>query len=84
MWAAGDEPASLWPSAPALGGDHWLAFQDQDPWYLAPHDELVSEVHGITPCQTAESWLSGGNYSFPGLSSETSAALKTFRVKGRD
>ncbi|OLV16108.1 hypothetical protein [Deinococcus marmoris] len=64
-----------------LGGDHWLAFQDQDQWYLAPHDELVSAVHGVTSYQTSESWLSGGLHSFPGLSGGISAVLKPYVVK---
>ncbi len=61
-----------------IGRDIWIAFNQSDEWYLAPHDDLVrmGDVAGFTK---TSSWLVGGAYSCPKPSRRMIEDLRQYR-----
>lgn len=58
--------------------DIWIAFNDGQDWYLAPHDRLV-EIGSEMGFTNTSSWLNGGAYSCPSLSAAMRAALESYK-----
>jgi hypothetical protein len=50
-----------------VGRDIWIAFPNGNDWYLMQHDEMLKAAGAERVTQTA-SWLEGGAYSRPRLS----------------
>jgi hypothetical protein len=63
------------------GKDLFVAFGDDDTWYLYPHDELLATVLANTTVRTSASWKSGG-YSFSRLSPQLRELLEPYRISG--
>lgn len=61
-----------------LGLDIWIAFQEGDVWYLAPHDEMVQLAETYGYAATA-SWLSVGTYCRPKLSRQMRSDMEKYQ-----
>jgi len=48
------------------GQSLYVAFADDDAWYLYPHDELLARVLACTSIASTVSWKERGGYSFAG------------------
>ena len=64
-----------------MGKELFVAFGDDDTWYLYPHDELLAVVLANTAIGTSASWKSGG-YSFNRLSPQLRALLEPYKISG--
>lgn len=60
-----------------VGRDIWIAFNEGERWYIAPHDLMVflGESAGFT---ATKSWITGGAYSCPGLSKDMLKAMAPY------
>lgn len=61
-----------------IGRDIWIAFNEDDHWYVVPHDELVAQGE-LTGFTKSKSWTGGGAYSCPRLSADMINTLKPRR-----
>ncbi|MEM1109686.1 MAG: hypothetical protein AAGH99_13455 [Planctomycetota bacterium] len=61
------------------GKDLYIAFRDQDDWYIYPHDTVLDQLLAETTLGQTDSWQSGG-YSFAGMSSSRKALLKPYQL----
>ena len=59
-----------------------VCFPSNGLWFIYPHDELLSQVTGISDFSTTDSWRKGGAYSFPRLSKKVKELLEPYRLQG--
>lgn len=62
------------------GKDIWIAFPDDDGWYIFPHDELLAEVLDDSNIGKTSSWMEKGIYNFPMISIGLRNKLSPFRL----
>ena len=58
----------------------YVAFRNEDQWYLYPHDEVLKWVLANTGVKRTVSWSKRGGYSFPGLSDRIRKMLEKYRI----
>ncbi|HHC7270743.1 TPA: hypothetical protein ACN30M_004596 [Vibrio parahaemolyticus] len=63
-----------------LEKDIYIAFRDNDVWYLYPHDELVEVLTIAGIATTTQSWIEKGHYSWPQISSQLNSILNQYRL----
>jgi hypothetical protein len=49
------------------GRDLWVAFPGKNGWYLYPHDELLQQLSTHTQFTASNSWVTGGEYTWPSV-----------------
>jgi hypothetical protein len=67
-----------------LKQDLYICFRDGDQWFIYPHDELVEKVLAMSKVADTTSWITGGGYSYPGLSAKLREALDPYKIKERE
>lgn len=50
--------------------DIYICFQEQDAWYLVPHDEMLAWALENTAVGKTKSWQEDGEYHFPRMSTQ--------------
>jgi hypothetical protein len=66
-----------------LKQDLYICFRDGEQWFIYPHDELVEKVLATSSIAETESWMTGGGYSFPGLSAKLRELLQPYKIEER-
>jgi hypothetical protein len=66
-----------------LKQDLYICFRDGEQWFIYSHDELVDKVLATSSIAATESWMTGGGYSFPGLSVKLRELLQPYRIEER-
>lgn len=67
-----------------LGKDLYIAFPADGDWYVAPHDELLTEVSKELGIITnTSSWKDKGAYSFPRIGEDIMELITPYRVPPR-
>ena len=64
------------------GKDLYVAFAEDEHWFLYPHDELLKRVLAETAISTTSSWSDGGGYSFPRVSKQLRQLLAPYETTG--
>lgn len=62
------------------GKDIWIAFPDNEGWYIFPHDTLLAEILNDTNIGNTASWMEKGIYTFPRISNDLLKKLDPFRL----
>ena len=63
-----------------LEHDIWMAFPTSRGWYLYPHDTVLELVASQTNIQNTDSWITGGAYSFPVMSTALAETLAPYLI----
>lgn len=63
-----------------LEKDIYIAFRDNDAWYLYPHDELVEILDSVGIATKTTSWTEKGHYSWPQISNQLYTILNQYRL----
>jgi len=61
-----------------IGKNIWICFPYRDRFFLYPHDDLLNTILEKTTIGTTVSWVTGGGYSFPHISSEMMEILTPY------
>ena len=61
-----------------LEKDLYIAFRDDNYWYIYPHDDLFREVTKISKIEESESWKKAGEYHFPSVPENILEILKKY------
>jgi hypothetical protein len=62
------------------GKDIHIAFENNNTWYLFPHDELLEKVKRETNMANTESWIVKGGYHYPSLSKQLLLLLDPYKI----
>jgi hypothetical protein len=60
----------------------YVAFGEDDAWYLYPHDELFDEVLKTTKIGTTKSVREQGGYTFPHVPAALRSLMEQYRISG--
>lgn len=61
--------------------DLYIAFRNDENWYLYPHDELIEKLHESGIALHTSSWNESGHYSWPKLSAHLEEIIKPYRLR---
>lgn len=62
------------------GKDLQVCFRDGEGWYVFPHDLVLAAVLSDSRIAETASWVEGGEYSFPRLSTKLRALLEPYKL----
>ena len=65
-----------------VGKDLYVAFSEDNRWYLFPHDEVLEMALAQTGISTTKSWEEKGNYNFPAMTSGMRQLLSAYELVG--
>jgi hypothetical protein len=63
-----------------LEKDLYIAFRNNDDWYLYPHDELIEKLHESGIAIHTNSWVDKGHYSWPSFSAQIAEIIARYKL----
>lgn len=63
-----------------IGKDLYIAFPNEDSWYIYPHDEIVEYLESTTNICNTVAWQQDGIYNYPNLTTQLKNYLEKFKL----